>query len=386
MTADFVEHVISYWVLFQKFHSTKLAGFAVFSHWVPFLLLSIYSGSLADRFDTRRITQIGMLLFMSVSVAWGVLFYTGKLQVWHAGVLLVVHGLSGVLWNPAIQLLLYDMVGPVQLPSAVRLVATARNLGMLAGPAVGSALLLALGPAHGIWVNALIYLPMILFMWKAPYGPKFRKGAPAPARAVRGLADVADTLRAVGSNRTLLSMMLLAGGASFFIGNSYQAQMPELATDLHHGDPGLSYGLLLGADAIGALIAAVVLESKALLPTTPRTACVLAMVWCVALAGFALAKAYPLAIALLLVAGFVELSFNSMAQALVQLNAPVQIRGRVIGVFVMSSLGMRTFSGITVGFMGAVIGIHYSLALSACVLLAIIATLVFTQRQSHTPV
>jgi hypothetical protein len=76
-----------------------------------------------------------------------------------------------------------------------------------------------------------------------------------------------------------------------------------------------------------------------------------------------------------------ELSFNSMAQALVQLNAPVQIRGRVIGVFVMSSLGMRTFSGVTVGFTGALIGIHYSLALSACVLLVIIASLVFTQRQ-----
>ncbi len=149
MTADFGEHVISYWVIFKQFQSTWLGGFAVISHWLPFLLLSIPSGALSDRFDTRRIIQVAMLVFVSVSVAWGLLFLSGKMQMWHACVLLVIHGLAGVLWNPATQLLLYDMVGPSQLPSAVRLVATGRNLGMLAGPAVGTALL-ALGPSTGI--------------------------------------------------------------------------------------------------------------------------------------------------------------------------------------------------------------------------------------------
>jgi len=374
MTADFIEHVISYWVVFQKFQSTGLAGFAVIAHWLPFLLFSMYAGALGDRFDTRRIIQIAMLIFMGVSISWGVLFYTDRLEIWHACVLLVLHGLAGVLWNPSVQLLLYDMVGPVQLPSAVRLVATARNLGMLVGPAVG-ALLLQLGPANGIFINALIYLPTILWLWKAPYGPKFRKGAPQPVRPVRGMVDVVETLRAVRSNRTLLSMMLLAGGASLFVGNAYQAQMPELAHDLGRGHVDAMYSLLVGADALGALIAAVVLETRGLLPPTPRTALVLAMIWCGALAGFALSTFYPIAVALLLVAGFVELSFNSMAQALVQLNAPTPIRGRVIGVFAMSSLGMRTFSGVTVGLMGAVIGVHYSLALSALVLLLVIASL-----------
>jgi MFS family permease len=386
MTADFMEHVISYWVLWQKFHSTWLNSFAVFSHWVPFLLLSIVSGSLSDRFDTRRIIQLGMLIFMSVSVAWAALFYTGKLEMWHAGVLLVVHGLAGVLWNPATQVLLYDMVGPVQLPSAVRLTASARNLGMLVGPFLGSLLLFSIGPAWGIFINALIYLPMILFMWKAPYGPKFRQGAPAPVRAIRSLTDITDTLKAAASNRTLLSMVLLAAGASFFMGNAYQAQMPQLAQDLQHGDPSFAYGVLVGADAFGALLAAVVLESTGLLSLTPRTTIVLAMVWCVALAGFALANTYPLAIGLLLVAGFVELSFNSMAQTLVQLNAPPTIRGRIIGVFIMASLGMRTFSGVVVGGVAALVGIHYSMALSVSVLfVAIVGLLVWLARSAPAP-
>ena len=385
MTADFCEHVISYWVIWEKFHSTWLGGFAVISHWLPFLLLSIPSGALGDRFDTRRIIQAGMLVFASVSIAWGVLFYTGKLEMWHACVLLVIHGIAGVLWNPATQLLLYDMVGPSQLPSAVRLVATARNLGMLAGPAVGTALL-HLGPAEGIFINALIYLPMILWLWKAPYGPRFRKDVSAPTRAVKGFADILETLRTVAGNRTLSSMMLLAGGASLFIGNAYQAQMPELAHDLGHGQANFMYTLLIGADAFGAIMAAVVLESRGFLPLTPRTALVLAMVWCAALAGFAMSTFYPIAVALLAVAGFVELSFNTMAQALVQLNAPVQMRGRIVGVFVMSALGMRTFSGVTVGVIGTVIGVHYSIALAACVLFAgLVALFVSVTRGERAP-
>src|SRR5215510_4730124 len=55
MMADNIEHVISYWVMFQAFHSAALGGFAVISHWVPFLLFSLYTGALADRHDCRRL-------------------------------------------------------------------------------------------------------------------------------------------------------------------------------------------------------------------------------------------------------------------------------------------------------------------------------------------
>jgi MFS family permease len=290
------------------------------------------------------------------------------LQPWHARLLLIIHGCAGVLWGPASQLLLHDIVGPAELQSAVRLGATARYLGMLCGPAVGGALLLAFGPSHAILVNAAIYLPMVVWLWRAPYGPRFRGEQHGPVRAVRGFADVLDTFRVIVRNPTVLSMTLLAGGTAFFIGNAYQAQMPGFAHDLGHGDPGVSYSMLLAADAAGALTAGVVLELRGLLRPTSRTALVLAMAWCGALGGFALARGYGSALVLLFLAGFLELSFNSMAQALVQLAAPAPIRGRVIGVFSMAANGMRTFSGITVGMIGGLIGIHGSLSLSAAVL------------------
>jgi len=365
MMADSIEHVISYWIIFQKFHSPALGGFAVLSHWLPFLFFSVYSGALADRFDPRRLIQLGMLLFMAASLGWGLLFLTGSLEMWHAAALLVVHGFAGVLWAPAAQLLIHDIVGEKQLHSAIRLLATGRYLGLLLGPAIGGLILLAMGPARGILFNMLIYLPLILWLWKAPYGGR------KPAAASRGFAELLPMIRAAAHSRVIVSMTLLAGGASLLVGNAYQAQMPEFARDLGHGDADFTYSMLLAADAAGALVAGLMLESRGLLPPHPRTAFLLAMLWCLAIGSFAAATSYPLALALLFAAGFFELSFNAMAQTLVQVHAPSEVRGRVIGLFAMASLGLRAFSGVTVGLGGSLIGIHWSLAASAAALLAL---------------
>ncbi len=378
MMADNIEHVISYWMLWEKFHSQSLGGFAVISHWLPYLMFSVYTGALADRFDPRRIIQTGMLLFMIVSLTWGYLFFSDTLQMWHAMALLVIHGLAGVLWGPASQIFIYEVVGHGQLQSAVRLSATARMLGILMGPAVGGGIMLAVGPAHGILINALIYLPLIFWLWKAPFKPRA-----AHAAAARGLADIIAVMRAIAHHRTIVSMTLLAAGASLFIGNAYQAQMPEFASDLGHGHADIAYSMLLAADAAGSLIAGLVLESRGLLKARPKTAFILAMLWCCAIGGFAASSVYPLAFGLLFVAGFLQLSFSSMAQALVQVNAPTQIRGRVIGLYSMAGLGMRAFSGITVGVVGGLIGIHWSLAFCAIGLFAMIAGLfLFTMRRA----
>ncbi|HEX3847584.1 MAG TPA: MFS transporter [Steroidobacteraceae bacterium] len=368
MMADNIEHVISYWVMFQKFRSPALGAFAVVSHWVPYLFLAGFSGRLADRFDIRRLIQIGMLMFVGVSLGWGIMFMTDSVAVWKAMVLLVVHGLAGVLWIPASQVLIHRIVTLEQLPSAVRLTTTGRYLGFLVGPLLGDVLLQLFGPAYGIFINALIYVPFFAWLIKAPYGPSSAPPQPA-SRARGGLADIWATMKVVAKNPVLASMTFLISSAAFFVGNAYQAQMPGFAVDLGHARADFSYGVLLAADAAGGLAAGLALESRGLLQPAVRTAFVLAMIWCVALIGFARSDTYPLAIALLFIAGFVELSFNAMAQSLVQLNAPGEIRGRVLGVFSMFAMGMRTFSGLNVGLLGSWIGIHNSLSLSAAALL-----------------
>jgi MFS family permease len=387
MMADNVEHVISYWVAFQKFHSAALGGFAVVAHWVPFLLMSVAVGAMNDHFDSRRLIQLGAALFMCVSLGWGYFFVTGTLQMWHAMVLLVLHGVAGVFWSTSSSMLLYDMVGPAQLESAVRLNATARYLGMLAGPGVGSLIMLTLGPTYGIFLNAAFYLPLLLWLVRAPYGRHFHGGhaTAAPKRAVRGFSDIIQTVRDVRPIPVLVVMLLLGGAASFFVGNSYQAQMPGFAQDLGHGDPGFAYSSLLAADAAGALLGGLLLESRGSpFRMHPSTALRLSLCWGAALFCFALIRSYYLALPLLFLAGFFELSFSSMSQALVQIHAPEALRGRVLGLFSMAASGLRTFSGVTVGLAGSALSIHTSLAGSAALFLIVVGV-VLSRTRSFLP-
>ena len=374
MMADNIEHVISYWLLYQKFQSPTLAGFAVLSHWTPFLLFAVYFGALADRFDCRKVIQVAQIMYMGVSATWAYLFFTDTIQIWHACVLLVIHGMAGVLWGPGSQLLIHDIVGTEHLQSAVRLNSTSRQLGILFGPAVGGGMMLLLSPAAGLVINTLIYLPLTIWLLTVPYTGHSREGA-APARRALGWRDAIEVVREVSGNRPIITMVALAGCVSFFVGTAFQATMPEFAHDLGTEKADFAYSALLAANAAGAVVGGFLLEGRGWLPPRVSTAMISAILWCMAIVGFALSTSYYLSLALLFTAGLLNLTFSSMGQTIVQLLSPRHLRGRLIGLFAMSSMGLKAFSGVTVGILGGLIGVHWSLAGSAMALLTVTVVL-----------
>jgi MFS family permease len=382
MTADNIEHVISYWVIFRAFHSPTLAGFAVISHWVPFLLFSVYTGALADRYDCRRLIQISQALFMLASLAWGVLFLTGALQMWHAVVILLVHGAAGVIGAPAVQLIIHDIVGSAQLQSAIRLNATSRHLAILLGPAVGGGLMLVLGPAWGLLANVLIYLPLTILLVRLPYTGHTRHDDQPRRAGGFGLGQALRLFREVSADRRLAMMIALGGATSFFVGNAFQAQMPEYAHRLGTDETGAGYSILLAANAAGAVVGALLLESSSLLRPSTRTAILCAAAWGVTIGLFPVASTYGLAVTLLVFAGAFNIAFTAMAQTLVQILAPPRLRGRVVGLFNTATLGLRFGSGLTVGVLGAAIGVQWSLGLSAAAVVAITLVLLVRERGS----
>jgi MFS family permease len=366
MMADNVEHVITYWVLWQTFHSPALAGFQVISHFVPFLLFSVYFGGLADRFDCRRVIQVAQVMFMAVSVAWGLLFLTGALQIWNACVLLVIHGLAGTLWGPAEQLMLHDFVGDDELPSAVRLNATARSLGILLGPVVGSALLLGLGPTAGIFINVLIYLPLTVFLARTAFTGHTRDAGIVRARM--SALEALRVLREVADNPVLVGMIALAGLASFFIGVALQSTMPIFAASFGAGVAGAAYGVLLFANGLGGVLGGLLLEATGRIQPTLRAAGISTLLFGASTLAFAVTDNYQVALVLLVLGGAANLAAMSIGQTAVQLLAPPDKRGRVIGLYGVSANGLRFGSGITVGLLGGLIGVHWSLGLSSAAL------------------
>jgi MFS family permease len=162
---------------------------------------------------------------------------------------------------------------------------------------------------------------------------------------------------------------VLVAGSSFLVGSAFQAQMPEFAHDLGTDEAGMAYGALLAANAVGGAAGGLLLEGFGLFQARARTALLLAIGWCLAILGFAAAPSYPLALVMLCLIGLLHLAFSAMAQTLVQLEAPAELRGRVVGLFNMAQLGLRVGSGFTVGVFGGLVGIHWSLGLSAVVML-----------------
>ena len=231
--------------------------------------------------------------------------------------------------------------------------------------------MLLLGPAWSRLANVLIYLPLTLLLFRIPFTGHTRHGAPAPVARSLVPRDTLTVLREARSERRIVAMIALAGVTSFFVGSGFQPQMPEYAYDLGAGQADVWYSVLLAANAAGALVGALALESLDVLRPSPRPAIVCAAAWALAMGLFAAAPNYAVAVTLLVLAGMLNITFTSMAQTLVQVLAPPALRGRLVGLFNASMLGPRVGSGVAVGVLGAALGVHGSLALSSAAVVLI---------------
>jgi MFS family permease len=389
MMADNIEHVLTYWVIWEKFHSPALTGFEVISHWLPYLLLSPYFGALADRYDCRKLIQGSQALFMAVSLTWGILFATGSLTVWNACILLVLHGTAGAVWSPPEQLLLEDMVGVAALPSAIRLNSTARSLGILCGPVVGSVLLVTLGATHGIWVNIAFYLPLTILMARTRFTGHSSGDVIAHERI--SVLTAVRVFREVSRDRVLGAMIVLAGLGSFFIGAAMQTVMPSIAATTTGISASTAYTVLLFANGLGGVLGGLLLEGTGWIKLTVRAALVSTLVYGVSTVFFALSHDWLIAAPLLVIGGIANLAALSITMTVVQLRAPKGKKGQVIGVYGVGANGMRMGSGFTVGLFGIIVGLRpalgwSSLALCACTLaLAVYLAVAARRRRPPAP-
>lgn len=377
MAGDNAEHAITYLAMWQLFESPLLAGFAVVSHWLPHLLFSIPFGGLADRFDCRRIIQVSCGLFIVASVAWGVLLLNQALEPWHCMVLLAVHGFASALWHPANQVMLSDMVGQKDLPSAVRLMATGLSLGQLVGPAMGAVLLFTVGPAWGMFANTLFYVPFLIHLALSPFdGHQRRASGVVPRMRLR---ELLATVRVLPRYPNILLVTVLQGAVGLLIGVALMPLLPEFGELLGQVESGLGYGLLLVAMSVGAVSGGLALESVGRLRATPLVSAQSELVFAACVLGFALSRVFPLSLALLVVAGAASIISVSTAQTVVQLEAPPEQRGRFIGAFNTTNMGFRVGSGVLLAILGGLVGIPAAVALAAgtlllvCVVLAAVA-------------
>ena len=175
-------------------------------------------------------------------------------------------------------------------------------------------------------------------------------------------------LREVAGDPRLISMVILAGMSSLFVGVILQSTMPAFAQDFGLGAAGLGYGALLVANGAGGVLGGLVLEATGWVRPSLTAAFGGTLVFGLAAAAFAWSPSFPVALVLLFIGGAGALISLSVGQTVVQLLAPADRRGQVIGVYGMSANGLRAGAGITDGVLAGSIGLHEALGLNALLL------------------
>jgi MFS family permease len=325
-------------------------GLVAAAAFLPIGLLSPIGGALADRVDRRRwlvATTVGETAFataLAVAVGLG-----------HAGpglVTLLVFGggAMAAVGFPAYQAMLPDLVPQEELLAAVSLSSAQFNLGRVVGPALAGVVIAGAGYAWAFAVNAASFVAVILALLAVRLPPP-RPTEPAPLR--RRLAEGARATAAEPACRLAVALIaVVAVTASPFI-----ALVPAVAVKLFHsGSRGTA--VLVTAQGVGAVVGALSLAPLAERFGRRRVLVGALFGVCAAMAGYAVAPALALSAAAILLLGAFYIGVLSGLNTTIQLRAPAEMRGRVLGIYMMALGVLYPIGAVVQGWAGDRVGLR----------------------------
>jgi MFS family permease len=379
LTGTWMQTIAQDWlVLDLSGNSPAALSFVIALQFAPFLLLGLYSGVLADRFDKRRLLLAVQVAMMMIALTLGLLVVTGAVRLWHVYVLALLLGVAGAFDTPTRQSFVSELVGADLLPNAVALNSATFNTARIAGPAVGGLVIAWLGVGPAYLLNALSYVAVLIALARMDPSALHRG-----ARVLRAPGQVREGLRYVRSRPDLLMVMLLVSVIGT-IGMNFNVTLPLLAR-AEFGVGAHAFGLLWTAFAVGALGGALVGTRRR---TRPPASLLLAFAALFGLFEIAVAFAptFGVAAALLVPTGAFLIGHNNAANARVQLGADPMLRGRVMSLYTLVFLGGTTIGSLVVGGISEAYGVRTALVVSgSAVVLAAVVLAAARARRHRRP-
>ncbi|HMN44123.1 MAG TPA: MFS transporter [Povalibacter sp.] len=307
---------------------------------LPLMLVSVPAGAFADMFDKRRIALAGLVLATLCASALTTLAWLGLTTPW---VLLCSTSLIGAgvaLYGPAWQASIREQVKPAQLPAAVALGSVSYNIARSFGPAIGGIIVLAFGATAAFGVNALFYLPLIaaFYFWRREHVP----ARLPPERIDRGIISGARFVFHSPPIRIVIIRALLFGLASA----SLSALTPLVAKHLLAGNAS-TYGLLLGANGVGAVAGALLVGQARERMKAEHAARLCAVVGGIVVLLIGLSHHVLITALLMVIAGAAFMLNIALLNVAVQLSAPRWVTARAVAWFQSALTG-----GIALGAWG----------------------------------
>lgn len=336
------------WHMYELTNSALDLGLIGLAQFLPSIVLVLLVGHVADRYDRRRIARITMIIGVAASLALCLGSAADRVNELAIFAAVFVIGAARAFQNPTMQALLPSLIPPHDLSRAVASSATATQVAVIAGPAVGG-LVYAFGPAVVYVVCAVLYAIGVVLMKRIPVEHKRRdKEPPSLASLFAGIHFIRDHRVMLGA----ISLDLVA----VFLGGA-TALLPIYARDiLHIGPWGL--GILRSATAVGALGMALWLGRYPLGGNVGRTLFAAVAIYGAATIVFGLSTIAAVSFVALLVMGASDMVSVVIRSSLVQLGTPDHMRGRVNAVntmFIGASNQLGEFeSGVTAEWFGTV--------------------------------
>lgn len=315
---------------------------------IPSLVLALPAGHVADQFERRRIVLFGQIVeWLAIALLAAMSLMNGIHEVGILSLVFVI-GVAKAFEFPALQSMLPALVPLRVLPRAMAINASAGQAAMIIGPAIGGFLYVA-GPGVVYSVCGVLYLISVSLMTRLRYEQAPLKREPATLKTVFAGVHFIRARKDVLGVISLDLFAVLLGGAT--------ALLPIFAKDILHTGP-WGLGLLRAAPAVGALLMAVWLARHDMQRRVGSIMFASVAGFGIATLVFAVSTTLWLSLVALFALGAFDMVSMVIRGALVQLDTPDDMRGRVSAVnaiFINTSNQLGEFeSGMLAAWVGAV--------------------------------
>jgi MFS family permease len=307
----------------------------------PILLFTLIGGVVADRRDRRQLLVISQCIQMAAAFTLAVLVYLDVVHIWHVLGLSVVTGLAQAFGGPAYQSLIPSLVDKAHLPNAIALNSIQFNLARVIGPLLAGAALAAFGMVACFGLNGLSFLVVIAAILSLHI-----RHIPTSA-GTRLHQELKSGFDYVRSQSGLIGLIVLAF-ATTFLGTPILTFLPLFAQDVFRG--GVSqYTQLMAFAGAGAVTGALVVAWLGKFRHMGLTVLGLQVVFGALVVVFAQTRVLWVNEALLFAAGACMVMVFAMLSSLVQLNAPNEMRGRVMSIYMVAFRGGMPLGSLIAG-------------------------------------
>jgi MFS family permease len=359
------------WLVLELTNSPFCLGLVSALQFGPVLLFSAVAGVVVDRTPKRRLILSTQIALMLPALALAVLAWTGWVRYWHVATLAGLIGVVNALDMPSRQSFLVEMVGREDLLNAIALNSATFNAARVIGPALGGLIIARYGTAIAFLLNALSFGAVVATLTLVRSGSEAR-----PRRGTTIREELLDGVRYATRTPLVALILGLVFAVSTFAMN-HGVLVPLFAREvLHEGVH--EFGLLMASLGAGAVTGAVAIALLAYGRPTLAAVVIPGLGVAVGILGLAFVRHFALAAVVLFGVGAMQIVFQNGCNTIVQMTVPDELRGRVMGVYMMVFAGATPVGASLIGSVAEGVGVP-----AACIVgggLALLGVLVQLAR------